>query len=194
MPRSSDFVLEVRLKSIESLVDNRILISPTEDSDILLKFGEVCRSGSSLAEILKLSSSGTLFIRITIVGLKVFDEQPVVVEEVWPRIEGEQWSYGQERSSSKKRDHVADSSSVITKSRGLKLEDEFTFGNEGVKGVSLAMEGFGILNLGLLNLRWCWGSRLSILIGDRLRKEVHHGHHLLLEHCRVNRSVDIRQW
>jgi len=194
MSRASDFILKIRLQSIDSLVDDRILIYPTKDSNILLKLGKVCRSGSSLTEVLELSASGTLFIWITIVGLKVFDKQTVIVEEVWSRIEGEQWSYGQERSSLKKRDHVADSSSIVTKLRGLKLEDEFTFGNEGVKGVSLAMEGFGILNLGFLNLRWCWGSQLSILIGDRLRKEVHHGHHLLLEHCRINRNVDIWQW
>jgi hypothetical protein len=85
MPRSSDFILEVRLKSVESLVDNRILIYPTKDSDILLKLGEVCRSGSSLTEVLELSASGTLFIWISIIGLEIFDEQSVVVEEVWSR-------------------------------------------------------------------------------------------------------------
>jgi len=194
MPRASNFILKVRLQSIDSLIDDRILIYPTKNGNTLLKLGEVCRSGSSLAEIIELLSSSTLFIRVTIVGLKIFDKQTVVVEEVWSRIEGEQWSYGQERSSLKKRDHVADSSSIITESRRLKFEDEFTFGNEGVKGVLLAMKGFGVLNLGFLNLRWCWGSQLSILVGDRLGKEVHHGHHLLLEHCRVNRSVDIWQW
>ena len=193
MPRTSDFILEIRFKSINSLVDDRVLVFPTKDGDILLKLGEVCRSGSNLAEVLELSSSSTLFIRVTIVGLKIFDEQTVVVEEVWSRVEGEQWSYGQEGSSSKKRDHVTDSSSIITESRRLKFEDEFTFGNEGVKGVSLAMKGFGVLNLGFLNLRWCWGSRLSILIGNRSRKEVHHGHHLLLEHGRIDGSVDVRQ-
>lgn len=87
MSGTSDFVLEIRLESIDSLVDNRVLIYPTKDSDILLKLGEVCRSGSSLAEVLELSSSGTLFVGISIIGLEIFDERSVVVEEVWSRDE-----------------------------------------------------------------------------------------------------------
>jgi hypothetical protein len=86
MSRAGDFVLEIRLESINSLVDDRILIFPTKDSDILLKLGEVCQSGSNLAEVLELSASGTLFIWISIIGLEIFDEQSVVVEKVWSRI------------------------------------------------------------------------------------------------------------
>jgi hypothetical protein len=86
MSRAGDFVLEIRLKSINSFVDDRILVFPTKDGDILLKLGEVCRSGSNLAEVLELSASGTLFIRISIIGLEIFDEQSVVVEEVWSRV------------------------------------------------------------------------------------------------------------
>jgi hypothetical protein len=86
MSRASDFVLEVRLESIDSFVDDRILIFPTKDGYILLKLGEVCRSGSNLAEVLELSASGTLLIWISIIGLEIFDKQSVVVEEVWSRI------------------------------------------------------------------------------------------------------------
>ena len=85
MSRTSDFILELRFKSIDSLVDDRILVFPTKDGDILLKLGEVCRSGSNLAEVLELSAGGTLFIWISIIGLEIFDEQSVVVEEVWSR-------------------------------------------------------------------------------------------------------------
>jgi hypothetical protein len=94
MSRAGDFVLEIRLESIDSFVDDRILIFPTKDSNILLKLGEVRRSGSNLAEVLELSASGTLLIWISIIGLEIFDEQSVVVEEVWSRIICEQWSYG----------------------------------------------------------------------------------------------------
>jgi hypothetical protein len=86
MSRTSNFILEIRLKSINSFVDDRILVFPTKDSNILLKLGKVCRSGSNLAEVLELSASGTLFIWISIIGLEVFDEQSVVVKEVWSRI------------------------------------------------------------------------------------------------------------
>jgi hypothetical protein len=75
----------------------------------------------------------------------------------------------------------------------LKLENKFTLGDEGVERVSLTMEGFGVLDLGLLNLDWGGRSGPSILIGNRLREEVHHGEHVLLEHGRVDRGVDIRQ-
>ena len=86
MTRTSNLVLKIRLQSIDSLIDDRILIYPTKNGNILLKLGEVCQSGSSLAEILKLSSSGTLLIWIPIIGLEIFDKQSVVVEEVWSRV------------------------------------------------------------------------------------------------------------
>ena len=86
MTRSSDFVLEIRLKSVKGLVDDRILVYPTKDSNILLKLGEVCRSGSSLAEVLELLSSGTLFVGVTIISLEILNKQSVIIEEVWSSV------------------------------------------------------------------------------------------------------------
>jgi hypothetical protein len=50
MPSASHFVLEIRLETIDGLIDDWILVFPTKYGNILLKFGEVSRRGGVLSK------------------------------------------------------------------------------------------------------------------------------------------------
>ena len=132
MTSSGNLILEVGFKAFDSLVNDRVLITPTEDGNVLLKLGEVSRGGPSLAKSLELAASSTSFVGITIVCLEVINEKVIVIDNKGAWDDGQEGSDGHKRGVSEKGDHVTNLDPIFSKPGGLKFKDKGAFGNERV--------------------------------------------------------------